>query len=259
MLRVTVLELPATWGEPRASLSLVDAELERGPSTDLVLLPEASLTGYVSPAGDFDLRPFAEPLDGPTARGLAELARRHRTHVVGPLVLSEGGHRYNAMAGFDRSGSPIFTYRKRHPWIPETWATPGPERAPIVDIEGTRVTIAVCYDVHFLEEDAAVDLHASDLLLFASAWVEEEDSRPARLPQLARDHHIAVANANWAPGVVRVPGQGGSAIFDANGDVLARAPSARAAPPRVIRIDAVVANGGERELERTAQRARLAE
>lgn len=246
VLRVTVLELPATWGEPRASLSLVDAELERGAPTDLVLLPEAALSGYVSPAGDFDLRPFAEPLDGPTARGLAELARRHRTHVVGPLVLAEGAHRYNAMVGFDRTGMPIFTYRKRHPWIPETWATAGPERAPVVDIEGTRVTIAVCYDVHFLEEDAAEDLHASDLLLFASAWVEEEDSRPARLPQLARAHRIAVANANWAPGVVRVPGQGGSAIFDAKGEVLARAPYARAAPPRVIRIDADITNGGDR-------------
>lgn len=238
-----MLELPATWGDPRPSIAAVDAELEQGPLVpDLVLLPEASLRGYVSPDGDFDLTPFAEPLDGPSGRALAELARRRRTNLVGPLVLAEGERCYNAMVAFDRRGEPIFTYRKRHPWIPETWATPGPEPAPVVDIEGVRVTIAICYDLHFLAEDASDALDASDLLLFASAWVEEHDSRPARLAELARAHRIAIANANWGPGVVRVAGQGGSTIIDARGNVLARSSSprdyGRVASRRVIRLDA---------------------
>ena len=235
MLRVTVLELPATWGNPGPALAAVDAELEHGAPSDLVLLPEASLHGYVSADGDFDLERFAEPLDGPTARALAAMARRHRTNLVGPLVLAEGAHRYNAMVGFDREGEPIFTYRKRHPWIPETWASAGPEPAPVVDIEGARVTIAICYDVHFIAEDAGPALDASDLLLFASAWVEENDSRPTRLPELARAHRIAIANANWGPGVVRVPGQGGSSILDSRGRVVG---SGRASSRRVTRLDA---------------------
>ena len=249
MLRVTVLELPATWGDPGAALRAVDTELERGPFVpDLVLLPEASLRGYVSPEGQFDLAPFAEPHDGPMSRALSELARRHRTNLVGPLVLAEGERHYNVMAGFDRDGKPIFTYRKRHPWLPETWATAGPEPAPVVDIDGTRVTIAICYDLHFLEEDAGVALDGSDLLLFASAWVEEEDSRPERLPELARTHGVAIANANWGPGVVRVAGQGGSTILDSRGRLLASAScSGRASSPRVIRLDA--------EIDRTTARA----
>jgi predicted amidohydrolase len=239
---VTVLELPATWGDPRPAIAAVDAELERGPASDLVLLPEASLRGYVSPEGDFDLAPFAEPPFGPTSCAVAQLARRHRTHLVAPLVLAEGERHYNAMVGFDPDGEPSFTYRKRHPWMPETWATEGPEPAPVVEIAGTRVTIAICYDLHFLDEDASEALDAADLLLFASAWVEEDDSRPWRLPELARAHRIAIANANWGPGIVRVPGQGGSSILDARGNVLARATSdgesARAASRRVIRLDA---------------------
>jgi 5-aminopentanamidase len=239
VLRVTVLELPATWGDAGPALAAADAELERGPFVpDLVLLPEASLRGYVSPDGDFDLAPFAEPLDGPTGRALSAMARRHRTNLVAPLVLEEGERRYNAMVGFGRHGEPVFTYRKRHPWIPETWASAGPLPAPVLDIEGMRVTIAICYDLHFLEEDASEALDASDLLLFASAWVEEDDSRPERLPELARAHRIAIANANWGPGVVRVAGQGGSSVIDARGNVLARASSsARAASRRVIRLD----------------------
>ena len=239
MLRVTVLELPATWGDPGPALAAVDAELERGAPSDLVLLPEASLRGYVSPAGAFDLSPFAEPLDGATGRALAAIARRRRTNLVGPLVLAEGKHHYNAMVGFDRDGEAIFTYRKRHPWIPETWASAGPQRAPVIDIEGLRVTIAICYDLHFLAEDASDALDASDLLLFASAWVEEHDSRPSLFAEFARAHRIAIANANWGPGVVRVAGQGGSAILDARGAVLARV-EGPAGGARLRRADAVI-------------------
>jgi predicted amidohydrolase len=240
VLRVTVLELPASWGDPGAALDLVSRELEHGPATDLVLLPEASLTGYVSEAGSFDLAPFAEPIDGPTARATAALARRHRVNLVAPLVLAESGRSYNAMVAFDRDGEPIFTYRKRHPWFPETWAAAGELAAPIALIDGARVTIAVCFDVHFLAEDAADALDASDLLLFPSAWVEEQDSRRAMLAALARRHRIAIANANWGAGAVRIAGQGGSSILDARGEVLA------STSRRVMRADGIVLSDPER-------------
>ena len=225
MLRVTVLELPATWGEPRASLDAVDTELARGPATDIVLLPEASLTGYVSPLGDFDLTPFAELITGPTARAVREIARERGVVLVAPLVLREGSACFNAMIAGGRTGELLFTYRKRRPWFPERWATPGPAPAPVVTIDGARVTIAICFDVHFLADDASEALAASDLLLFPSAWVEEDDTRPARLTQLATRHHLAIANANWSAGVVSIAGQGASSIVGANGHVLARTPS----------------------------------
>jgi 5-aminopentanamidase len=223
---MTVLELPATWGEPRLALDAVATELARGPDTDLVLLPEASLSGYVSPAGDFDLTPFAEPLDGPTRRAVSALARQRGIVLVAPLVLREGAACFNAMIACDRTGELLFTYRKRHPWHPETWATPGPEPAPIVVIDGARVTIAICFDVHFLEGEAAATLDAADLLLFPSAWVAEEDERAIQLRDLAKRHHVAIANANWSAGVVEIPGQGESSVVSAAGEVLVRTPVA---------------------------------
>ena len=45
---------------------------------------------------------------------------------------------------------------------------------PLVEIAGVKLTIAICYDVHFLAEEAADVLAAADLLVFPSAWVEEE-------------------------------------------------------------------------------------
>ncbi len=221
-VRLTVLELPARWGRAAAVLDEVDRALAAGPATDLVLLPEAALHGYVSPDGDFDLTPFAEALDGPTATHAAALARAHRTHLVAPLVLREGTAAYNAIACFDPAGEPRFVYRKRHPWFPETWATSGPGAHPLVEIAGRTITAAICFDVHFLADEAARELAAADLLLFPSAWVEETDSRPQLLGDLARQFGLHIANANWSAGDVVVPGQGGSCVVGPRGEIVAR-------------------------------------
>ncbi|HEY8077339.1 MAG TPA: carbon-nitrogen hydrolase family protein [Labilithrix sp.] len=220
-MRVTVLELPARWGEPAAALADVEAVLARGPETDLVVLPEMALTGYVSAAGDFDLRPFAEATDGPTASAASALAARRHVNLLAPLVLKEGDRFYNAVALFGRGGERLATYRKRHPWFPETWASAGPEAPPVVEIEGVLVTIAICFDVHFLEADTARELARSELLLFPSAWVDPEDTRVELLAELAQKFDLHVAAANWAPGVVRLPGQGGSCVLAPSGTVLA--------------------------------------
>lgn len=236
-LRVTVIELPSRYGEPAEALEQVDAILRSGPPSDLVLLPETSLTGYVSPELDFDLTRFGERIDGATAHALAALARKYETHLFGPLILEENaGHGgrgstacFNATVGFSPRGEHVVTYRKRHPWIPEEWATAGKQPYPLFDVraasgESFRVTIACCYDVHFLADEATETLDAADLLLFPSAWVEEdEDTRPTRLQEIAQHHRVAVAGANWGRGLLLVPGQGGSCIIDASGEVLAKA------------------------------------
>lgn len=243
-MRVTVLELPARWGDPAGALRQVDVVLSRGPATDLVLLPEASLSGYVSPRGDFDCTPHAEAIDGPTARGLADLARRHRACVVGPLVLRERDGVSNAMLAFAASGDPLFVYRKRHPWIPEEWATPGREPPPVVPICDTSVTICICYDVHFASREMGPTLDAADLLLFPTAWVDDgpRDLRDALLRDLARRHRIAIANANWSTGIVAISGQGRSRILDATGQELVRADDAgREHLGRITRLDATLA------------------
>ncbi|MFT3699940.1 MAG: carbon-nitrogen hydrolase family protein [Kofleriaceae bacterium] len=212
-MRIAVLELPASYGAPDRVLDVIDARIAAQPA-DLFVTPEAALHGYVSPDGDFDISRFAEGLTGPTATRAAAIAAKHRCHLVTSLVLREGDALYNAMTCHGPDGL-AFVYRKRHPWIPETWATPGPRVAPVVSIAGVRVTIAVCYDLHFLDDD----LQPADVLLFPSAWVERPDSRRVRLQRLAAKRGIAIANANWAPGDVRVWGQGNSCIARPDGSL----------------------------------------
>lgn len=221
-LRVTALQLPARFGAVRQQLAFAEALLESGPATDLVLLPEASLTGYLSPEGDFDLTPFAEPPDGPTAAAFQHLARRFDCLVAGPLIERAGDCCFNALVGYRPDGSNLFHYRKRHPWFPEEWATPGAEPGALALWRGATLLPALCYDGHFLEQEAADRLDAAGLLLFASAWVDASDSMLPLLAGLAGDHQLSVLNANWGRGQPRVQGQGGSLFLDASGALVAR-------------------------------------
>lgn len=219
-LRLGIAQLPARHGDAAGQLARLELLLGEH-RADLVVLPELALSGYVSPRGNFDLTAFAEPLEGETAQTLAKLARQYGVGLAGSLVERDGPCFYNSYLLFDREGRRIGHWRKRHPWYPEAWATPGNIGTPLVSFEGVQVCAGICFDLHFIEQEAWDALQAADLLLFPSAWVEERDSRNDRLTALARRHGIAVANANWGAGAPFVPSQGLSMIFDGQGNRLA--------------------------------------
>jgi len=222
-LTVTVLEVPARFGAPDRQREWIAERLARQAPGGVVVLPETCLTGYVSPSGGFDLTPFAEPLEGPQLDALKALAAGFETWVIGPVVEREGERAFNTSLVVGPDGSVAAHYRKRHPWYPETWATAGDLPFPRFELGGLRCTLAVCFDVHFLADEAAEVLGDVDVLFFSSAWVDSEgDSRPGHLTTLARDFGVHVVNANWGAGLPRVPGQGGSMVVAPTGEVVAR-------------------------------------
>jgi predicted amidohydrolase len=231
-LDVTVLEVPARYGAVDAQLGWIREALDAKAPGDVVVLPEAAITGYVSPTLDFDLSRFAEPLEGRQLDGLRALAHDFETTVIGPIIERDGDRCFNSQLVVAPSGELRAHYRKRHPWYPETWATPGDRPWPQFELDGLRCTLAVCFDVHFLAEGAAEVLADADVLFFCSAWVDDaQDSRPSHLSPLAQRFSVQVVNANWGLGVPRVPGQGGSLVLNAEGAIVARA------LPRDFRLD----------------------
>lgn len=234
-MRVAAIELPARYGDPDGQLRAFDRALASLPpgGPTLAVLPELSLTGYVSPRGDFDVTRFAQGLDGPLLRAVARIAVARGVSLLASWVERDGARCFNSAALIDESGATVLHYRKRHPWFPETWATAGDLGTPVATIHGRRVAVAVCYDIHFVSAEAGATLDAVDALLFPSAWVDDEeeddDARGSILPALARDHGCAVVNANWGRGWPRVLGQGGSRIIRGDGETAARAPEGEGA------------------------------
>lgn len=219
-MNIAILEVPHRFAAAAEQWRWIEEACTKKPACDLVLLPELALTGYVSENGNFDLTAFAEPLLGPTVERAAALARHTQCEWVVPIVEQDGNHLWNTCVWLDRTGAVVGSFRKRHPWYPETWASEHGEPSPVFVRFGLRFVGAICFDVHFLSHDWTAP---ADVLLFPSAWVEEIDSRGTLLPQVAREHHAWVVNANWGRGVPEVLGQGDSMIIDAQGQIVTRA------------------------------------
>ena len=83
-----------------------------GQGAELVVFPEAALTGYCFASLE-EAAPFAEPVHGPSTAALAELCRELRLHVVVGLLEEEQGAIYNAAALIGPAGV-LACYRKSH-------------------------------------------------------------------------------------------------------------------------------------------------
>ncbi|MBI5516155.1 MAG: carbon-nitrogen hydrolase family protein [Deltaproteobacteria bacterium] len=248
-LSVAALEWSPEFGAIGRSLERLDARLGALAGVDLALLPELCLTGYVSPALRWDLTAFAEDLAGPTSTRLAQLAVKHRLHLAAPLVERCGKRVFNTLLLFGPDGRRLGHWRKRHPWLPERWASPGDLGTPVVELQGVKVTACVCYDVHFISREAGEALDTAELLLFPSCWVEpepDEDLRAELLPALARRHHLWVLNANWGVSLPRVPGQGRSMAVAPDGAIERRLTLARDPPTEAPALVVQIPGAGAR-------------
>jgi len=232
-LKVGILELPAVFGQVARMLALVEQCLARGAGRfDVLVLPEASITGYlaVTPQGVDETRSpadYAEDSVGteqPQLRELRRMARKHGVALVAPHIERANGAVYNTQIALDADGALVHRYRKRHPWYPETWATPGAEPFPVFDWLGVPSSLAICFDAHFLADEAGDALRRAQALFFSSAWVDDGavDLRDALLSSVAQEQAIWVVNANWGPGEIRVRGQGGSRVLSPTGQRVER-------------------------------------
>ena len=171
MSSVAALEVPHRFGESHGAARMDRADL---PGAELVVLPEACLTGYVAVGGDGDLTRFAEERGRADRAGPLRAGAKKRARAAGAADRARGGRLVTTRALFiDSSGEVLVSYRKRHPWMLESWATPGEEsaaaalrmaRADLDHRDLLRCAISCCK----MESDRS---RPPDALLFPSAWI----------------------------------------------------------------------------------------
>jgi predicted amidohydrolase len=158
-MRVAVCQLNAR-DDRKANLAAAEALLERAAAAraDLALLPE-----YVDYLGLAAGMPEPEPVDGEVGQFFAGVARRLGIWVIAGSVHERGpdpARTWNTTLVFDRSGALAATYRKIHlydveipgrvSYLESATVAPG-DQPVVVDVEGLRVGLSICYDLRFPE------------------------------------------------------------------------------------------------------------
>ena len=155
-LRIAVVQLSATRdvGHNLRELARLAARATRA---DLIALPEV----FALRGSDDDYRRAAESLSGRVVAEMADLARRRKAWVLAGSVIERAGRKaFNTCVLLDRRGRIAATYRKIHLFeahlddgrhIREADAYEAGRTPVMVDIEGWKAGLSICYDLRFPE------------------------------------------------------------------------------------------------------------
>jgi len=230
MLRIHLLQYGSKLGDVEFNLDRLIKAMDRlcvGDGADVIVTPELYLPGYMSRDMFFQI---AEPISGRTISRLVLEARRRNCHVIAGFAErnNETHVLYNTAVAVGPDGV-LAVYRKRH--LPSygvfdeyRYFGIGKGDIPVININGHRVGIAICYDAFYPEVSRVMMLKGAEVHVYISA-----------APDMSRLHFetfmVARALENVAYTVyVNTVGQydglgffGGSHVVNPLGNVLVKA------------------------------------
>lgn len=239
-MRIALAQI-ATGTDPSANLELVDEYTRQAAAAGagLVLFPEATMCRFGVP-----LAPVAEPLDGPWATAVRDIAARAGIVVVaGMFSPGDDGRVTNTLIatgpGVDAHYHKIHLY-DAFGFAESRTVAPGFEPVTIT-VDGVVVGLTTCYDIRFPELYVELARRGAQLITVHASW----GSGPGKLDQwtlLARARAVDTAGFVAAvdqayPGdeiaATGPTGVGGSLVASPTGDVLVEA----GADPRLLVTD----------------------
>ncbi len=174
--RVAVAQMHCAPFDVAENLRRIDA-LVRTAAADgaqLVVVPETATTGYFIADR---LAELAEPEDGPTARALGDMAKRHGVFLVTGFALRDGDRFFDAQLVHAPDGTRVATYRKVHLFAAErAWYGAG-DVPTVIDTPIGRIGLSICYDLIFPEfTRKLVDLGA-EIIVNSTNWITNDFQR----------------------------------------------------------------------------------
>lgn len=163
-LKVALLQKNIAWGDPVKNRKNFSNAMELCGKADLYILPEMFSTGFCSKS-----QFFAEPSGNSSLEWMKECASRFNAAIAGSIAIDEGGIHYNRFYFVKPDGATDF-YDKRHLFTyggEDNFFKGGKERR-IVEYNGFRILLQVCYDLRF--PVFSRNMKDYDLAVYVASW-----------------------------------------------------------------------------------------
>lgn len=191
-----------------------------------LICSEMFLTGYNIGDKVFEL---AETADGPSMQIAAQIAREENIALLYGYPERLETSVFNSAILIDRNGSMLANYRKTHLYgqLENRLFQQGNDLV-IVELEGVRVGLLICYDVEFPEAVRTLALAGAELIAVPTALMEPY-CKVSQLvvPTRAYENQVFVAYANRCGQEVDLQYCGLSCIIGPDGNDLVRAGTAK--------------------------------
>lgn len=220
-MKISGLQTAGTPGEVSANLRELDLACAqaRARGSRLLITPEMFLTGYN--IGDRVHELAEEDLLPPVRR----IAREHELALVVGLPEREHGVCYNSAVFVAPDGEVLGRHRKTHLFgdLDRAYFAPGDRLTTVVDFEGVRVALLICYDVEFPETVRAAAEAGADLVAVPTAQMEPYAfvaDHMLRVRAWENQLYLAYINHDGAEGDLRYVGR--SSLVAPSAEVLDR-------------------------------------
>lgn len=221
-IRVTTIQTCLHWENADANLAMLEEEISKIDSTDIIVLPEMFTTGF-----SMNAAALAEPMNFKTLLWLRNMAEKKNSLVLGSYIVKVDNRFYNRLIWMEPSGQ-LKTYDKRHLFRmggEEKIYSKGSEIL-VAEWRGWKICPLVCYDLRFpVWSRNRTDAYGNptyDLLVYVANWPA---SRIHHWQTLLRAR--AIENLSYVVGVNRVGTDGKeieycgqSVVIDPTGDCL---------------------------------------
>ena len=238
-MKVTILQTNIKWADPDANQKALESALLSSEKADLYVLPEMWNTGFL--AGEqcsmFNVQC--------SINFLRSLAQKFEAAIAGSMDVEEDGKRYNRF--YFVTPTDVYTYDKRHLFSyagEDKSFTAGKERT-IVEWRGVKFLLQVCYDLRFpcfsrnnlkLEtRNQKPQGSLYDAIIYVANWpASRRRVWDVLLQARALENQCFVVGVNRVGDDPNCHYDGGSAIIDAKGKILASVPDNTAATATAI-------------------------
>jgi 5-aminopentanamidase len=226
MMLLSVLQANAVVLDVDANLKTVDAAAHRAATAgaSLLLTPELFPVGYAPLRLQAELDPAVIP---GIRKRIADIARTHGIGLVYSLPTpADDGSWHISATLLDAHGAVLLDYDKVHLFGEEERKAFAPAQAApgVVDFNGVKTSLLICYDVEFPETVRAAAMRGAELLLVPTALSAGFDAVPQVLIRArALESQLNVAYANHSGHEDGCDFLGGSVVAGPDGSLLAAA------------------------------------
>jgi len=218
-MNITIIQPDIIWENKKENIKQYTKIISNNTDNkDIIILPEMFTTGFT-----MEPKKFAEKMGGISTKWMIKMAETHDCAIVGSLIIEENGNYYNRLF-FTQPNGIVDYYDKKHLFAfagENNNYTPG-NRKNIVDYNGWRINLMVCYDLRFPVWSR--NQNDYDMIIYVANWPEQRNTAWKSLLQ-AR----SIENQCYVVGVNRVGKDGknnnysgDSSVFDPLGELVWR-------------------------------------
>ena len=226
-LKIAALQMGSFIGSPienrRKISEILEKEFYKGISPDVIILPEVWTVGW-------DCSKFietAESLNCETVSFLKQLAKKYNSYILGGSFIEQDGEAYyNTCPVISPEGNLLAKYRKNHLFSyygcdEGSFVKPG-ENPVMIEINGFKIGLSICYDIRFPEIYRAYRRAGADLLVNMAAWPLGRKNHWLALTRARAVENQCYFVALTQSGVLSDGSMnlGHSLIYDYNGEIL---------------------------------------